>query len=90
MTRPHGPAHLPAVPTAGDQAANAGSNDRPRYWRSLGELANSLQYRQAARHVPGGVAGPADGFSRRGFLKVMGASMGLAGLAACRRPEEKI
>ncbi|MGC4122240.1 MAG: TAT-variant-translocated molybdopterin oxidoreductase [Myxococcales bacterium] len=60
------------------------------YWRSLGELANSLTYREAKKHVPGGIAGPADGFSRRGFLSLMGASMGLAGLAACRRPEEKI
>ncbi|HEY3445839.1 MAG TPA: TAT-variant-translocated molybdopterin oxidoreductase [Myxococcales bacterium] len=61
-----------------------------QYWRSLGELAESLEYRQAKKHVPGGVSGPADGFSRRNFLSLMGASMGLAGLAACRRPEEKI
>ncbi len=60
------------------------------YWRSLGELADSLEYREAKKHVPGGVAGPADGFTRRNFLSLMGASMGLAGLAACRRPEEKI
>jgi molybdopterin-containing oxidoreductase family iron-sulfur binding subunit len=61
------------------------------YWRSLGELAASPEFEEAlAREFPEGASELADGFSRRQFLKLMGASAGLAGLAACRRPEEKI
>ncbi len=61
------------------------------YWRSLEDLAGSVELRALAeREFPEGVAEePAT--SRRDFLKLMGASLALAGATACRRwPVERI
>src|ERR1700722_19885865 len=62
-----------------------------RYWRSLEELADTPQFRSwLGREFPAGAAEmEMDGVSRRNFLRLMGASMGLAGigLSGCRRPE---
>ncbi|MEX2478058.1 MAG: TAT-variant-translocated molybdopterin oxidoreductase [Gracilimonas sp.] len=61
------------------------------YWKSLGELANNKEYQKfAEREFPENATELTDGVSRRGFLRVMGASVALAGLAACRRPVQKI
>ena len=61
------------------------------YWRSLREAADSPELHDALeREFPDGAAVPPDGVSRRDFFKYMGASMALAGVAACRRPDEKI
>ncbi len=62
-----------------------------RYWRSLGELSDTPEFREwLEREFPAGVA-ELNGaeWSRRDFLKLMGASMALAGfgLNGCRRPE---
>ena len=61
-----------------------------RYWRSLGQLQDTPEFRQwMHREFPQG-ASEIDGndVSRRGFLQFMGASVALAGLslASCRRP----
>jgi MoCo/4Fe-4S cofactor protein with predicted Tat translocation signal len=62
----------------------------PKYWRSLDELAQTPQFREwVSKEFPGGTE-ILDGQSRRNVLKVMAASFGLAGLAACRRPIEHI
>ncbi|MDQ6809245.1 MAG: TAT-variant-translocated molybdopterin oxidoreductase, partial [Verrucomicrobiota bacterium] len=62
-----------------------------RYWRSVGELSDTPEFRDwLSREFPAGAAQlEGDEWSRRGFLKVMGASMALAGfgLTSCRRPE---
>ncbi len=62
-----------------------------RYWRSLGELSDTREFRGwLEREFPAGAAQlDGDEWSRRGFLKLMGASMALAGfgLNSCRRPE---
>ncbi len=62
-----------------------------RYWRSLNELADKPEFKEwLHREFPAGAAEmEADGLSRRNFLRLMGASMALAGLglAGCRRPE---
>ncbi|HEX3821332.1 MAG TPA: TAT-variant-translocated molybdopterin oxidoreductase, partial [Candidatus Sulfotelmatobacter sp.] len=55
----------------------------PEYWRSLQELAGSEEFQQALhREFPKGASEWIDTVSRRGFMKVMGASLGLAGLTA--------
>jgi MoCo/4Fe-4S cofactor protein with predicted Tat translocation signal len=50
----------------------------PEYWRSLEELAGSEEF-------PKGASEWLDDFSRRGFLKTMGASLALAGLTGCTK-----
>ncbi len=62
-----------------------------RYWRSVDELSDTPEFRDwIEREFPNGAAELKDDeWSRRGFLKLMGASMALAGvgLTSCRRPE---
>ena len=61
------------------------------YWRSLNQLAHNKEYRDyLEREFPENVTELTDQVSRRGFLRVMGASIALAGFAACRRPVQKI
>lgn len=61
------------------------------YWRSLQEYAGSPEFRElCAREFPADADAPPDALSRRGFLKIMGASVALAGLAGCRWPRETI
>ena len=56
----------------------------PEYWRSLEELAGSPAFQEALhREFPRGASEWLDSVSRRGFLKVMGASLGLAGMTGC-------
>jgi molybdopterin-containing oxidoreductase family iron-sulfur binding subunit len=58
----------------------------PEYWRSLEELAGSEEFQEMLhREFPKGGSEWLDGFSRRGFLKTMGASLALAGLTGCTR-----
>jgi MoCo/4Fe-4S cofactor protein with predicted Tat translocation signal len=61
------------------------------YWRGLGELNNTPEFRQwlEREFSPGAADLNGDEWSRRDFLKLMGASMALAGvgLTSCRRPE---
>ncbi|HLW73466.1 MAG TPA: TAT-variant-translocated molybdopterin oxidoreductase [Gammaproteobacteria bacterium] len=61
-------------------------------WRSLEELANTEEFQQAVEEEFPSAAGEwVDPVSRRGFLKVMGASLALAGLAGCtKQPDEPI
>src|ERR1700730_8487894 len=74
--------------TAHDAAQKTG----PEYWRSLEELAGSDAFQEALhREFPKGASEWLDKASRRGFLKVMGASLGLAGMTGCvRLPLEPI
>jgi len=68
------------------------SEDGPRYWRSLEELAGDPAFQeQVQREFPRGASEWLEGFSRRGFLQLMGASLALAGLTSCtKQPLEPI
>jgi MoCo/4Fe-4S cofactor protein with predicted Tat translocation signal len=63
-----------------------------KYWRSVDELADTPAFREAVqREFPSQAAEWIDPVSRRGFLKVMSASLALAGLAGCtKQPDEQI
>src|ERR1700758_2819987 len=57
-----------------------------KYWRSVDELANTPDFQAAVeREFPGSAQEWIDPVSRRGFMKLMGASMALAGLAGCQK-----
>jgi MoCo/4Fe-4S cofactor protein with predicted Tat translocation signal len=62
------------------------------YWRSVDELADTPAFREMVqREFPAQAAEWVDPVSRRGFLKVMGASLALAGLSGCtKQPDEAI
>jgi MoCo/4Fe-4S cofactor protein with predicted Tat translocation signal len=64
----------------------------PHYWRSLEELANTAEFQDfLQREFPRQASEWPDAFSRRHFLKLMGASLALAGLTACSgQPPEAI
>ena len=65
-----------------------------RFWKSLDELADTPEFNELMREEfprQSGAGEWVDAVSRRGFLKVMGASLALAGLAGCtKQPDEPI
>jgi MoCo/4Fe-4S cofactor protein with predicted Tat translocation signal len=69
----------------------AGSHGR-MYWRSLGELADTLEFREYLhREFPEQASVWNDPKGRRQFLKLMSASLALAGVGACtKQPTEQI
>jgi MoCo/4Fe-4S cofactor protein with predicted Tat translocation signal len=72
-------ADLPATPEYG-------------YWKSLRELEGkaAFQVARTGHEFPAGADQPAkDPLSRRNFFHLMGASMALAGVGACRRYEKE-
>ena len=61
------------------------------YWRSLEELSRTPEFQEAVRReFPNDEFDQLPPATRRQFLKVMGASMAMAGLTACRWPAEEI
>src|SRR5580704_14719778 len=87
------PAAAPKLTLDAVRAKLAGQSGR-RYWKNLDELAatpefNALMQEEFPRQAMQGEW--VDAVSRRGFLKVMGASLALAGLAGCtKQPDEPI
>ncbi len=63
-----------------------------RFWKSLDEISAKPGFRQMLEEEFPRQAGEwVDAVSRRGFLKVMGASLALAGMAGCtKQPDEPI
>ena len=62
------------------------------YWRSLEAVAETPEFKEYLhREFPQNASEWLDPVGRRGFLKLMGASLALAGVTACtRQPEEAI
>ena len=57
------------------------------YWQSLDELADTAEFRAfMAKEFPREAAPLENSLDRRGFMKLLGASMALAGLTSCVRP----
>src|SRR5438105_1962083 len=69
-----------------------GKSRGPQYWRSLEELSNQEGFNELLeREFPRQAGEWLDPVSRRGFLKLMSASLALAGLSACtKQPDEAI
>jgi MoCo/4Fe-4S cofactor protein with predicted Tat translocation signal len=64
-----------------------------QYWRSLEEVAQTKEFQEFLhREFPAYASEWDDEISRRQFLKLMGASLALAGLGGCimKNPQEKI
>ncbi len=84
----------PAKMTLAEVRAKLDGKSGKRYWKSLDELADApafqeLMQEEFPRQASAGEW--VDSVSRRGFLKVMGASFALAGLAGCtKQPDEPI
>jgi molybdopterin-containing oxidoreductase family iron-sulfur binding subunit len=68
------------------------SKSGQEYWRGLEEIAETPEFQDFLEHeFPQTGADIRQPFDRRNWLKLMGASLGLAGLTACtRQPIEKI
>ncbi len=61
------------------------------YWKSLNELAQNQEYQKfVEREFPENATELTDGFSRRGFLAIMGSAVLLASCDFARRPVQKI
>src|SRR5262245_48249261 len=86
MSEPKSKLDLPALRERLDRARGR------QYWRSLEDLAQTDEFQELVhREFPRLASEWEDSESRRNFIKIMGASLGLAGLTACtRQPEEKI
>ena len=74
-----------------DDARTSDGRPAQRFWRSPAHREGDAAFleRQRGEFVPGADEKPG-GASRRQFLQLMGASMAMAGLTACRRPAEYI
>ena len=72
--------------------ARLASTEGKQYWQSLEELADSPSFKALVqREFPTQASEWLDPKGRRGFLKLMGASIALAGATACtRQPDELI
>ncbi|MFP6887978.1 MAG: TAT-variant-translocated molybdopterin oxidoreductase, partial [Opitutales bacterium] len=86
------PHELHGLPSMKDTNGNDSDPTGPRYWKSLDDLAEMPAFRSWLEREFPEEASMLDGVQRRGFMKVMAASFGLAGLGitGCRRPEQAI
>src|SRR5215475_12177136 len=78
--------------TLNDAQSRLAETRGPEFWRSLEELAGSTEWQEMMhREFPKGASEWLDSVSRRGFLRLMGASLAMAGMTACtKQPLEPI
>ncbi|PWT79865.1 MAG: molybdopterin oxidoreductase, partial [Acidobacteria bacterium] len=76
----------------GEPIIAGGQANGKKHWRSLEELADSPVFRELVRReYPEQAANWHDPIQRRTFMKLMGASLALAGLSGCvYQPPEKV
>ncbi len=88
---PNAPCSLPSGESrhaASESQSQSQSQSGPEYWRSLDELADSPEFREFLHdEFPAGATELLDSGDRRHFLRIMAASMALAGvgMSGCRR-----
>jgi MoCo/4Fe-4S cofactor protein with predicted Tat translocation signal len=84
----------PAKMTLAEVQAKLDGKTGRRFWKDLDDLADTPAFHELMREEfprQSGANEWVDSVSRRGFLKVMGASLTLAGLAGCtKQPDEAI
>jgi MoCo/4Fe-4S cofactor protein with predicted Tat translocation signal len=84
----------PAKMTLAEVRSKLDGKTGRRFWKNLDELADTPAFHELMREEfprQSGANEWVDSVSRRGFLKVMGASLTLAGLAGCtKQPDEAI
>jgi MoCo/4Fe-4S cofactor protein with predicted Tat translocation signal len=82
----------PAKMTLAEVRSKLDGKTGRRFWKNLDELAETPAFHELmAEEFPRQSTEWVDAVSRRGFLKVMGASLALAGLAGCtKQPDEAI
>ena len=69
--------------------ARLSAKDGKHYWRSLNELAEDAEFDALLHREFPRQASQMDAVGRRTFLKLMGASLALAGVAGCGTPPEQ-
>jgi MoCo/4Fe-4S cofactor protein with predicted Tat translocation signal len=82
----------PSKMTLAEVRAKLDGKTGRRFWKNLDELGETPAFHELMREeFPRQSTEWVDSVSRRGFLKVMGASMALAGMAGCtKQPDEPI
>jgi MoCo/4Fe-4S cofactor protein with predicted Tat translocation signal len=84
----------PAKMTLAEVRSRLDGKTGRRFWKNLDELADTPAFHELMKEEfprQSGANEWVDSVSRRGFLKVMGASLTLAGLAGCtKQPDEPI
>ena len=86
------PKHSHATLSGPEANASTTAQSAPAYWRHAAEYNGEIAIDpDKHREFPAEDADTLDATGRRNFMKVMGASMMMAGLTSCaRQPEEKI
>ena len=82
----------PAKMTLADVRARLDGKNGKRFWQSLDDLADAPGFEDMLHEeFPRQASELTDGVSRRGFMKVMGASLALAATTGCtKQPDEPI
>ncbi len=82
----------PAKLTLTEVRARLDGKRGKKYWQSIDDLVDAPGFIEMVKEeFPRQASEMTDGFSRRGFMKVMGASLALAGVTGCtKQPDEEI